>query len=209
MITGFVDESGTPSSGNDETGVYTVALLLTHDLKGLDVTVRRLRRALGRRDRSSELKAARTESTVIRRLLSRIAQTDSEVYITVVDKTGLLSSQSEAAYQAAVARVVQSCVERHPEVQVFLDKRYTKRSQRQQLEQAVRETIVHVPGQLVLIEQVASWSMPGLQAVDFVAWAFQQKYANKDPWAAQIIADLVVSEETVRGIKIAALPGGR
>ena len=87
MITGFVDESGTPSSGNDETGVYTVALLLTHDLKSLDVTVRRLRRALGRRNRS--------------------------------------------------------------------------------------------------------------------------KYANKDPWAAQIIADLVVSEETVRGIKIAALPGGR
>lgn len=209
MITGFVDESGTSSSGNDETDVYTVALLLTHDLKGLDVTVRRLRRTLGRRDRSGELKAARTDPMVIRRLLSQIAQTDSEVYITVVDKTGLLSSQSEAAYRAAVARVVRCCVERHPEVQIFLDKRYTKRSQRQQLEQVIREAIVHVPEQLVLIEQVESWAMAGLQAVDFVAWAFQQKHANKDAWAAAIIAGLVASEETVHGIKIAALPGSR
>lgn len=208
MKTGFVDESGTLSPGG-ETDIYTVALLLTHDPKSLDVLVRRLRQALGRRDRSSELKAAQSNSTVIRRLLAKLAETESEIYITVVDKTGLQSSQAEPVYRAAVARVIRSCVERHPEVQVFLDKRYTKRSQRQQLEQAVRETIVHVPGQLVLLEQVESWSLPGLQAVDFVAWAFQQKYANKDPWAAQIIAELVVSEETVRGIKIAALPGGR
>jgi hypothetical protein len=208
MITGFVDESGTLSPGS-ETDIYTVALLLTHDPKSLDVLVRRLRQALGRRDRSSEIKAAQSSSTVIRRLLAKLAETESEIYVTVVDKTGLPSRQAESAYRVAVARVIRGCVERHPEVQVFLDKRYTKRSQRQQLEQAVRETIVHVPGQLVLIEQVESWSMPGLQAVDFVAWAFQQKHANKDPWAAQIIAELVVSEETVRGIKIAALPGGR
>lgn len=208
MITGFVDESGTLSPGG-EPDIYTVALLLTPDPKRLGVLIRRLRHALGRRDRSSELKAAQSNSTVIRRLLAKLAETESDIYITVVDKTGLQSSQAEPVYRAAVARVIRSCVERHPEVQVFLDKRYTKRSQRQQLEQAVRETIVHVPGQLVLLEQVESWSLPGLQAVDFVAWAFQQKYANKDPWAAQIIAELVVSEETVRGIKIAALPGGR
>ncbi len=209
MITGFVDESGTVSSGDDEIGSYVVALLLTRDPKSLDGIVRRLRRALGRRDRSSELKAARTEPTVIRRLLSKIAQTDSEVYITVVDKTGLLSNQSEAAYRAAVARVVRCCVERHPEVQIFLDKRYTKRIQRQQLEQVIREAIVHVPQQLVLIDQVESWAMAGLQAVDFVAWAFQQKHANQDAWAAAIIARLVVTEEAVQGIKIAASPGSR
>jgi len=48
-----------------------------------------------------------------------------------------------------------------------------------------------------------------LQAVDFVAWAFEQKYALGDDWAAQLVAEKVIVEEEVRGIKIAALPGGR
>ena len=61
----------------------------------------------------------------------------------------------------------------------------------------------------MLVEQLDSWAVPGLQAVDFVAWSFEQKYALDDDWAAQIIADKVVVEEKVRGTKIAALPGGR
>lgn len=61
----------------------------------------------------------------------------------------------------------------------------------------------------MLIEQLNSWAVPGLQAVDFVAWAFEQKHALGDEWAAQIIARKVIVEEKVRETKIAALPGGR
>ena len=49
---------------------------------------------------------------------------------------------------------------------------------------------------------------PGLQAVDFVAWAIRRKYEGNGAWA-ELIQDRVVAEELIRGKKIAALPGGR
>jgi hypothetical protein len=99
--------------------------------------------------------------------------------------------------------------DRHPQVSICLDKRYINRTQQVQLEQAIREAIAHVPMQVVLIEQLDSWAVPGLQAVDFVAWSFEQKHGLGEDWAAKIIAEKVVVEEKVRGTKIAALPGGR
>jgi len=76
-----------------------------------------------------------------------------------VDKRGITARQGEVLYRAAVARVVRHCVERHPRINLCLDKRYTNRTQQAQ--------------------------------------------------AAQLVAEKVVVEEEVRGIKIAALPGGR
>ena len=108
-----------------------------------------------------------------------------------------------------MARLVRHCVERHPQVNVYLDRRYTNRAQQSQLEQTIREAIAHVPGQVVLIKQLDSWAVPGLQAVDFVVWAFEQKYASGNDWAAQIIAEQVIVEEVVQGSKIAARPGDR
>jgi len=138
-----------------------------------------------------------------------LAAIECEIYVTVVDKRGITPQQCEAVYRAAVARVVRHCVERHPQVSLCLDKRYTNRTQQVQLEQAIREAIAHVPMQVVLVEQLDSWAVPGLQAVDFIAWSFEQKYGLDDDWAAQIIAQRVIVEEKVRGTKIAALPGGR
>lgn len=124
MITGFIDESGTLSPG-DASDVYTIALLLTHDPRRVEALVRRLRQSLHRRHRTSELKAAQSDSTIIRRLLTRLGETESEIYILVVDKAGMISGQSEPIYHRAIAKVVRHCLEYHPEVQLFLDKRYT------------------------------------------------------------------------------------
>ncbi len=208
MLTGFVDESGTPSPASRER-FFTVALLLMQTPHRIEKLVRRIRRSLHRRVRTSELKAARSHPRVIHRLLTGLVATECEIYVTVVDKQGVAPQQSEAVYRAAVASVVRHCVERHPQVNLYLDKRYTNRTQRVQLEQTIRKAIAHVPMQVVLIEQLDSWAVPGLQAVDFVAWAFEQKHALGDDWAAQIIAEKVIVEEEVRGTKIAALPGGR
>ena len=208
MLTGFVDESGTPSPASRER-FFTGALLLVQAPRRIEKLVRRIRRSLHRRARTSELKAARSHPRVIRRLLTRLAATECEIYVTVVDKQGIAPQQSEAVYRAAVASVVRHCVERHPQVNLYLDKRYTNRTQQVQLEQTIREAIAHVPMQVVLIEQLDSWAVPGLQAVDFVAWAFAQKHALDDDWAAQIVARKVIVEEKVWGTKIAALPGGR
>lgn len=175
----------------------------------MEKLVRRIRRSLHRRARTSELKAARSHPRVIRRLLTGLAAIECELYVIVVDKQGITLSQSEAVYRATVANVVRHCVERHPQINLNLDKRYTKQAQQMQLEQTIREAIAHVSEQVVLIDQRDSWAVPGLQAADFVAWAFAQKYALNDDWAAQIIAQKAIVEEKVRGTKIAVRPGGR
>lgn len=208
MITGFIDESGTLAP-DPKSDFYTVALLTAHDVKRIEVLIRRLRQSLHRRERTSELKAARSHPRVIHRLLNGLAELECEIYVLVIDKAGISVSQSEAIYRAAISGVVQHCVKRHPEIHLILDKRYTKRSQQTEIERVIRLGIAQVPGQVVLIDQLESWSSPGLQAVDFVAWAFQQKHAANEPWAAQIIAQKVLVEERVKGIKIAALPRGR
>jgi hypothetical protein len=208
MFVGFGDESGAPHPASGER-FFTVALLVAQNPRCVEKLVRRTRRSLRRRARTSELKAARSHPRVIRRFLTKLATIECEIYVTVVDKQGITSQQSEAVYRAAVARVIRHCVERHPEVNLYLDKRYTNHAQRVQLEQAIREAIAYVPMQVVLIEQLDSWAVPGLQAVDFVAWSFEQKHGLGEGWAAQIIAEKVIVEEKVRGTKIAAPPGGR
>ncbi len=208
MLTGFVDESGTPSPANKER-FFTVALLVVQNPRHIEKLVRRIRRSLRRRARTSELKAARSHPRVIRRLLTGLAATECEIYVTVVDKRSMAPQQGEVVYRAAVANVIRRCVERHPQINLCLDKRYTNRTQKVRLEQVIREAIAPVPMQVVLIEHLDSWAVPGLQAVDFVAWAFEQKHALDNGWAAQIIAQKIVVEEKVRGTKIAALPGGR
>ena len=208
MLFAFGDESGTPNPASEER-FFTVALLVVQNPRHLETLVRRTRRSLRRRARPSELKAARSHPQVIRRFLTKLTAIECEIYITVVDKQGIAPQHSEAVYRAAVARVVRHCVERHPQVNLYLDKRYTNRTQRVQLEQVIREAIAHLPMQVVLIEQSNSWAVPGLQAVEFVAWSFEQKHGVGEGWAAQIIAEKVIVEEKVRGTKIAALPGGR
>ncbi len=208
MVIGFGDESGTPHPASEER-FFTVALLVVQNPHHIETLVRRTRRSLRRRARTSELKAARSHPRIIRRFLTKLATIECEIYVTVVDKQGITPQQSEAVYRAAMARVVRHCVERHPQTDLYLDRRYTNRTQQTQLEQAVREAIAHVSMQVVLIEQLDSWAVPGLQAVDFVAWSFEQKYGLGKDWAAQIIAEKVIVEEKVRGTKIAALPGGR
>jgi len=208
MLFAFGDESGTPNPASEER-FFTVALLVVQNPRHVETLVRRTRRSLRRRARTSELKAARSHPRVIRRFLTKLAAIECEIYVTVVDKQGIAPQHSEAVYRAAVARVVRHCVQRYPQVNLYLDKRYTNRTQRVQLEQAIRKAIAHVPMQIVLIEQSDSWAVPGLQAVDFVAWSFEQKHGLGEGWAAQIISEKVIVEEKVRGTKIAALPGGR
>jgi hypothetical protein len=208
MPTGYVDESGTPSPASGGQ-FFTVALLLVQTPRHIGTLVRRIRRSLHRRAAISELKAAHSHPKVIYRLLNGLAAVECEIYITVVDKQSIAPQQSEAMYRAAVANVVHRCVERHPRVNLYLDRRYSNRTQQARLEQTIREAIAQVPMQVVLIEQLDSQAVPGLQAVDFVAWAFEQKHATGDDSAARIVAGRVVVEEMLRGTKIAALPGGR
>lgn len=183
-------------------------MLVTASSRAIELHVRRARRSLHRQDPVSELKAAQSEPRTIGRLLEAIADEACEIYAVAVDKRRLDPDQAETVYQVAIARAIAHAAERHPRLHVHVDKRYTKLRQRMALEQRIREALAHIPDQVVVVEQADSTTQPGLQAVDFVAWALRRKYEGDVQWAA-IISEKIVVQETVKGKKIAALPGGR
>lgn len=207
MEIAFVDESGNLALTAEDSR-FVVAALVCQQGRAIELHVRRARRALRRRHVASELKAAQSGPATIRRLLTAIAEEPCEIYGVIVDKTDLGEGEAEGWYQEAIAVAVASAVERHPKLHVLLDKRYTNPHQRRELEERVRLAIVHVPDQVVIIEQGDSTANPGLQAVDFVAWALRRQAEGAGEWAA-IIEKRIVSVRTIPGNKTAALPGRR
>ncbi len=134
MRVGFLDESGGVDlfSGSY---VLVVAVLTAHIPRKIELHVKRARQKLGRRARAGELKAASSEDRVITRLLQSIADEDVEIVAVVIDKRTILRppKDPEDIYREAVARVVAHCVARWPRIDLFRDKRYTKKSLRREL----------------------------------------------------------------------------
>ncbi len=146
------------------------------------------------------MKAAVLEERIIERLLQSIVEEDIEIVTVIVDKRAILRppKDPEDIYREAVTRAVAHCVERWPRIELFLDKRYTKRSLRFELERVVREGIAGLPQEVVLIRQEDSRNRKELQAVDHVAWAVFQKYEAGDDRFYNILKDKIVIEEVIR-----------
>jgi len=199
MRYGFLDESGgaDPFSGSH---FLVVAVLSTHVPRPIELHVKRARKSLGRKARPDEMKAAVLEERIIERLLQSIVEEDIEIVTVIVDKRVILRppKDPEDIYREAVTRAVAHCVERWPRIELFLDKRYTKRSLRLELERVVREGLAGLPQEVVLIRQEDSRNRKELQAVDHVAWAIYQKYEAGDDRFYKILKDRMVVEEVIR-----------
>ncbi|MCD6553371.1 MAG: DUF3800 domain-containing protein [Anaerolineae bacterium] len=172
----FLDESGNvdPFSGSH---FLVVAVLATSNPRPLALHVKRMQKRLGRRPAVAELKASASLPSVSLRLLRAIAQENIGVIAAIVDKRHIY---------------------RPPKNLEDLDKRYTKRTLRYDLEETIREGLVGVPQEVVLIRQEDSVVRKELQAVDCVAWAFFQKYEHGDDRFYRIIADKVIVEDIIR-----------
>ena len=208
MKTVYVDESGSPSPTDGDRYLVITALIAKSD-RAIRLQIKRARRRMRVRSSMNELKASRNRPIIIKRLLRTLATSPNEFVTIIVNKENTPVDQAEIVYQNAIGYAVQYCVRKYPQVHIYLDKRYINRRQATALENPIRQQISNVPDQVVLIDQVDSTAYTGLQAVDFVAWAFREKYEHGETWAVEIISDLVIVEEVVRGSKIAALPGGR
>jgi hypothetical protein len=193
---GYLDESGdvAPFAGSR---YLIVAILITSDPRPIELHIKRARRALGRKAKSDELKAADLERVVTEGLLKSLVEEDIEIVASVVDKRAILRplSDSEDIYRAVVTQAVKLSVERHPRLELWLDKRYTKPALRDRLERTIREGITDLAHQVVLVHQEDSHKQKGLQAVDHVAWAFFQKYERKNDSLWRILASQVSGEE--------------
>ena len=199
MRYGFLDESGDvdPFSG---TRFLVVAALSTAAPRPIELHIKRARKRLRERPASGEMKATHSREAIIERVLRAIAQEDVRIIAVIVDKQSIMKAPEnpEAIYQAAVIRAVRHCVERWPRFDLYLDKRYTKKALRYRLEEVIREALVGVPQEVVLIRQEDSLTRKELQAVDFVAWSLFQKYERGEDRFYRIIEDKVLVEELVK-----------
>ena len=194
----FVDESGTvdPFSGSH---FLVVALLGMTRPRPVELHVRRALKKYGTSLASGEMKADSSQESVVQQLLRSIARERVAIVAVIVDKRAIARPPEdlEEIYREAVARTVRHAVSRWPRTEVCLDKRYTSRRLRRRLEMAIRERLVDLEQQMVIIRQEDSIGCKELQAVDFVAWAFFQKYQWGDDRFYRIIEEKVVVEEVV------------
>jgi len=195
----FVDESGTtsPFSGSR---FFIVALLDTRNPRKVELHVRRLYKRLGTSLKSGEIKASETQEKNIRRFLSAIANDQTEIVAVIVDKKSIVRTpkNNEKLYREAVSLAISHAVKRWQKVEIYLDKRYTSRRIRKELEKEIRERIADLPHKVVIIHQEDSFARKELQAADFISWAFFQKYERNDSQFYELIAGNVIVEEVIK-----------
>ena len=131
---------------------------------------------------------------VIERLLQAIAREPIAIVASIVDKRHIVRppEDPEDIYREAVVQAVRHAVARWPRIDLCLDKRYTVKRLRYRLEKEIRERIAHLHQEMVIIRQEDSIACKELQAVDYIAWAFFQKYERGDTRFYDIVADQVI-----------------
>jgi len=195
---GFLDESGVvaPFSGSR---FLVVTVLATATPRPIELHIKRAHKKYGTSLASGEMKASASREEVIEHVLRAIADEPVAIITVVVDKQAILRPPEDAEdiYRLAVTWAVHHAVQRWPRLELCLDKRYTNKVLRHRLEKAIREGIADLHQEVVLIRQEDSISRKELQAVDYVAWAFFQKYERGNDRFYQIIAQKVVVEEVI------------
>ncbi|MCP4356507.1 MAG: DUF3800 domain-containing protein [Chloroflexi bacterium] len=199
MRYGFLDEAGgaAPFSGSR---FLVVAVFTTSVPRPIELHVKRARKRLREKPASGEIKATHSREAVIKRLLTALAQEDIQIVAEIIDKRAILRPPEdyEDIYRLAVASAVRHCVTHWPRLDLYLDKRYTKKALRYILEKQIREAISDLRQEVILISQEDSVSRKELQAVDYVVWAIFQKYERADERFYRIIADKIVVEEVLK-----------
>jgi len=165
----------------------------------LELHVKRALKKYGTSLACGEMKADASREVVVKQLLRAIAQELVAIVAIIVDKRGIARppKDPEEIYREAVTRAVRHAVARWPRIDVCLDRHYTAKRLRYELEKAIREGIADLHQEVVIIRQEDSIACKELQATDYVAWAFFQKYERGDSRFYEIIADKVVVEEVI------------
>jgi len=148
------------------------------------------------------MKAGASHESIVVKLLHSLADVEVEIIAVIVDKSVIVRppADPEDIYRKAVARAVAHAVRRWPRLDVNLDKRYTSLRLLDRLEREIREAILDIPREVVIIRQEDSVAHKELQAADYIAWALFQKYEHGDSRFYDIIAGRIVTEEVVRQV---------
>lgn len=195
----FLDESGGVALFVPGERFLVIAVLITTKPRALEWVLKRARKRFGDALASGEMKAAHSAEKTIRWILAAIARQDVGIVAVIVDKQGIVKppKDPEDLYRRAAARAIRLCVERWPWLEVALDRRYTHDHLCRKLEWLIREGIADLEKQAVVLRQIDSMRVKGLQVVDFIAWALWRKYQWADDSYWRIIANKVMVEEVI------------
>ena len=208
----FIDESGTVAI-NTESHFLAIALISTTQPRTIELLVRKAHKKFGTSLASGEMKADASTEQTIERFLRKLAAEPVIIMAVVVNKTRITRPPEdlEDIYRTAVGWLVRHAVAKWPRMEIILDKRYTSKKLRYLLEASIREQIADLPQEVILVHQEDSQARKELQATDYVAWAFYQKYEHGDSRFYDLIAERVLVEDLVErrlwANKKAAHPG--
>ncbi len=197
----YLDESGNTAPAHPAERFLVVAAVT-----GAQATFQAVRRHVERlRRRSSkpwptELKAFHATPKQRVFLLERLAAEHVAVTAVILDKLSARQppSDPEDWYRLAVVEAALSCAKKHRSLTLIIDKRYTRKSQRERLEEAIRGRLADVSTPVVSICQRDSRADQVLQAVDYVAWCIRRKYEKGEDQYYQIIRDRIDTEVVIR-----------
>ena len=194
----FIDEAGSAALSRNN-HIFIVAALCLENPRTIENTIKRAQKKYGTSLASGELKAKQSENRLIKHILESLSQEPIEVFAVVIDHRILdkALNNSEEIYHWAMLRLVKKLVIRYPRIEITLDRRYTNRELRYQLEKTVREGISDIPQNYVLIRQEDSQPNRRLQAVDFIAWALFQKHERGNDTYYRQFASCIVEEEVI------------
>jgi len=195
----YIDEAGSAALSS-QSHFLIVAALCTDNPRAIDRLIRKVQKKYGSSLSSGELKAKQASDKLTITLLDALTQEAIEIFAVIVDHRLLDNSQEEveAVYRWATSRLVRNLAGRFPRIEITLDRRYTNEHLRNLLEIAIREKLSDLPHQVVLIRQENSLHVKELQAVDFIAWAFYQKYERDNHQFYDCIAPRIVEEEVLK-----------
>lgn len=196
----FIDESGGVTACDQNHFLVVAALSTDHPQ-----TITRVVRQFHKKTAHSidEIKAKKTEDRKIIQFLRALSKEPIAIFAVVLNHQNIIHPPKDAEniYRWAVSRVVSMLVERYPRIEVVLDKRYTKQTLRYRLEKEIRNKIIDLPQQFVLIRQEDSIKVKGLQAADFFAWSLLQKYERGDCRFYEIFAHRIIVEDKITKLR--------
>lgn len=194
----FVDEAGNTALSR-QNHILVAAALCMGNPRPIARIIRKTQKKYGSSLASGELKAKKAHALLVEHLLGNLAREEIAIFSVIVDRRNIQQppKDAEEIYRWAMARLVEKMVEKYPSLEIVLDRRYTTERLRDELERKIRERISPLPQHYVMITQKDSALVKELQAVDFIAWAFFQKYERGNDRFYDLIAERIVEEEYV------------
>jgi hypothetical protein len=197
-----IDESGSLLA---ETSYFTVAAVVTRDLKPLRNIIPRAALRSGKRLKRlrktvSELKWSNASLRIRSDVLRHLAEVDVEVFALTIHKENRRIADSPENYAILMCELLQSVHRVHPNAAIFLDRHFTSMSQI-----ALVNTMIYrhwAESGTLTLAQVDSHLNPLVQLADFAAGSIYAWYVRQettfDLIRGKISADKVETWQSIK-----------